>query len=162
MLDIGFSELLLCFIVALIVLGPERLPAAARGIGRWTGKARSYMRNLTAELERESHVAEFKQQVSDAKRILDDESAEMKKSFDQTTSQIENETRAVAAEVQQQVAEVRQPEATPSTPGEAAAVVTAAADLPATPAEHKTPETVVGVQAPVAAVPETKSPDPHV
>ncbi|MCK9384222.1 MAG: Sec-independent protein translocase protein TatB [Nevskia sp.] len=162
MLDIGFSELLLCFIVALIVLGPERLPAAARGIGRWTGKARSYMRNLTAELERESHVAEFKQQVSDAKRILDDESSEMKKSFDQTASQIETETRAVAAEVQQQVAEVTQPEAAPNLPGEAATAATPVPELPTTSAEHETPVAVAGIQAPVAAALETKPPDPHV
>ena len=51
MLDFSFSELLLCFVVALVVLGPERMPALARTVGRWTGKARVYMRNLTAELE---------------------------------------------------------------------------------------------------------------
>jgi sec-independent protein translocase protein TatB len=52
--DVGFSELVLCFVVALIVLGPQKLPAVARTLGRWTGRARSYVRNLSAELERES------------------------------------------------------------------------------------------------------------
>jgi len=101
MLDISFSELLLCFIVALVVLGPERLPGIARGVGRWTGKARSYVRNLTAELERESHIAEFKQQVTDAKRILEDESKSMQQSLEKTASAVENESRAMAAEVKQ-------------------------------------------------------------
>ncbi|MDR3417740.1 MAG: Sec-independent protein translocase protein TatB [Nevskia sp.] len=70
MLDFSFSELLLCFVVALVVLGPERMPGVARTVGRWTGKARVYMRNLTAELERESQVAELKKQIEDAQRVL--------------------------------------------------------------------------------------------
>jgi sec-independent protein translocase protein TatB len=78
MFDISFSELLLCFLVALVVLGPERMPGLARGLGRWTGQARSYMRNLTAELERESQVAEIKRQVADAQQLLREESETFK------------------------------------------------------------------------------------
>jgi sec-independent protein translocase protein TatB len=70
MLDFSFSELLLCFVVALVVLGPERMPAVVRAVGRWTGKARVYMRNLSAELERETQVAELKKQIDDAQRLL--------------------------------------------------------------------------------------------
>ncbi len=99
MFDISFSELLLCFVVALVVLGPERLPAIARGVGRWTGKARGYMRNLSAELERETQVAEIKQQIVDAKRILNEESAAMKQTFTETADQ----TRAVIDEARQHV-----------------------------------------------------------
>ncbi|MBI3171399.1 MAG: twin-arginine translocase subunit TatB, partial [Hydrocarboniphaga effusa] len=47
MFEIGFSELLLCFVVALVVLGPQKLPVVARTLGRWTGRARMYVRNLT-------------------------------------------------------------------------------------------------------------------
>lgn len=54
MFDVGFSELLLCFVVALVVLGPQKLPAVARALGRWTARARSYVRNLSNELERET------------------------------------------------------------------------------------------------------------
>ncbi|GAC1625815.1 MAG: hypothetical protein NVS9B10_13180 [Nevskia sp.] len=99
MLDISFSELLLCFVVALVVLGPERLPGLARGIGRWTGKARSYMRNLSAELDRESSVAEFRQQIGDAKRILNEESTAMKQSFDEVAA----EGRSILGEARRQV-----------------------------------------------------------
>lgn len=69
MFDIGFGELFLCFVIALIVLGPERLPKVARSVGRWTGQARGYLRNLSTELERETHAAELKQKLDEANRL---------------------------------------------------------------------------------------------
>lgn len=73
MFDVGFSELVLCFVVALIVLGPERLPAVARAFGRWTGMARTYLRNLSTELERETQTAGLKQQLMDARQTFEQE-----------------------------------------------------------------------------------------
>ena len=93
MLDFSFSELLLCFVVALVVLGPERLPGVVRTVGRWTGKARVYMRNLSAELERETQVAELKKQIEDAQRLLREQThdfqAEAGKLMSQVKPQIE-------------------------------------------------------------------------
>jgi sec-independent protein translocase protein TatB len=86
-LDFSFSELLLCFVVALVVLGPERMPAVARTVGRWTGKARVYMRNLTAELERETQVAELKKQLDDAQRILREQSQTLQSHVDKLQSE---------------------------------------------------------------------------
>lgn len=70
MFDFSFGELLLCFLIALIVLGPQRLPGVARAIGRWTGQAKSYMRNLTAELERETQLSEMKKQLEEVQRTM--------------------------------------------------------------------------------------------
>lgn len=70
MFDVGFSELVLCFLVALIVLGPQKLPAVARAMGRWTGRARSYVRNLTTELEREAGHADIRRDLADAARAV--------------------------------------------------------------------------------------------
>ena len=70
MFEIGFSELLLCFIVALVVLGPQKLPAVARALGRWTGRARSYVRNLSAELERETGGSSLKRDLDEAAQAL--------------------------------------------------------------------------------------------
>ena len=53
MFEIGFTELLLVGIVALLVLGPERLPVAARTLGRGLGQARRALHALKTQVERE-------------------------------------------------------------------------------------------------------------
>ena len=58
MLDVGFSEILLTSAIALIVLGPEKLPKVARQVGNWMGRARAMARQLTEQLEREVSSAE--------------------------------------------------------------------------------------------------------
>lgn len=70
MFDISFGEMALCFIVALVVLGPEKLPKVARTVGRWMGQARSYARNLSMELERETQVMDIKRHLLDARSAL--------------------------------------------------------------------------------------------
>lgn len=73
MFDVGFSELALIAIVALVVLGPERLPEAARALGKWVGRARRMMRQMSEELEREVDVSDLRQQFRDAKRSVEEE-----------------------------------------------------------------------------------------
>ena len=58
MFDIGFSELLIVAVVALVVLGPERLPKAARFAGLWVRRARAQWYSVKAELEREQQRAQ--------------------------------------------------------------------------------------------------------
>jgi sec-independent protein translocase protein TatB len=53
MFEVGFQELLLISVVALVVLGPERLPKVLRQVGRWVGKARSMARQFREQLESE-------------------------------------------------------------------------------------------------------------
>src|ERR1700735_697213 len=59
MLDVGFSEILLTSAIALIVLGPERLPQVARQVGNWMGRARAMARQLSEQLEREVSAEEL-------------------------------------------------------------------------------------------------------
>ena len=61
MFDIGFWELALIAVVALLVLGPERLPKAARTAGLWVGRARRVMANLKSEIDREIKAEELKE-----------------------------------------------------------------------------------------------------
>jgi len=63
MLDVGFSEILLTSAIALIVLGPERLPKVARQVGNWMGRARAMARQLTEQLEREVNAEELLRQT---------------------------------------------------------------------------------------------------
>lgn len=56
MFEVGFSELLLISVVALIVLGPERLPKLVAQVGRWVGKARSMARQFREQLESEVNL----------------------------------------------------------------------------------------------------------
>ncbi len=58
MFDIGFSEILLIFTLALIVLGPEKLPKVAAQVGRWIGRARGMARQFREQLEEEVNLEE--------------------------------------------------------------------------------------------------------
>src|SRR5512135_3713225 len=53
MFEVGFSEILLIFAIALLVLGPNKLPKLAADIGRWAGRARAMARQLRTQLEQE-------------------------------------------------------------------------------------------------------------
>lgn len=61
MFEVGFSELLMVGLVALLVIGPERLPKAARVAGLWVGKARRMMAGVQAEIHAELQAEEMRQ-----------------------------------------------------------------------------------------------------
>lgn len=97
MFDIGFSELLLFGVIALIVLGPEKLPQAARTAGQWYAKLRRTVSTLQSEIEAELDLAETRQQMqnelakirqteSDMKRELAEMRGSMQK-FEQSQNQ---------------------------------------------------------------------------
>ena len=60
MFDIGFLELVVILVLALLVLGPERLPKAARSVGYWFGKARRYVEGIKSQVEAEFDSTEVK------------------------------------------------------------------------------------------------------
>lgn len=66
MFDIGFVELLICGVIALLVLGPERLPTAARAAGRWIGGARRMVNQFTSELDRQLKAEELREELRKA------------------------------------------------------------------------------------------------
>jgi len=65
MFDIGFWELALVGIVALLVIGPERLPKVARVAGFWLGKARRTVDAVKHEIKEELHAEEMRQMLRD-------------------------------------------------------------------------------------------------
>ena len=60
MFESSFLEMLVIGIVALLVIGPERLPPVARTIGRWIGKIRRFVATTRADIERELHTEELR------------------------------------------------------------------------------------------------------
>lgn len=72
MFDIGFSELLVIAVVALVVLGPERLPKAARFAGLWVRRARAQWYSVKSELERELAADELKRSLYDTEAAMRD------------------------------------------------------------------------------------------
>ncbi|MBF5056891.1 Sec-independent protein translocase TatB [Alcanivorax sp. 521-1] len=70
MFDIGFSELTLIFVIGLVVLGPERLPKAARTVGYWMGRARSTFNHLRGELEREALNQDMRERMEKQMREM--------------------------------------------------------------------------------------------
>ena len=66
MFDIGFVELLICGVIALLILGPERLPQAARAAGRWVGGAKRMASQFSSELDRQLKADELREELRKA------------------------------------------------------------------------------------------------
>ena len=67
MFDLGFLEIFICGVIALLVLGPERLPGAARAAGHWVGKARRMTRQFSEELDRQVKADEIRERIKKEK-----------------------------------------------------------------------------------------------
>lgn len=78
MFDIGFSELLVIAVVALIVLGPERLPKAARFAGLWMRRARQQWYSVKSEFENELAADELKRSLRETQASLRDAEAQLR------------------------------------------------------------------------------------
>lgn len=75
MFDIGFQELVLIAILALLVAGPERLPGLARNCGLWIGRLKRYINNARREIEQELKLDEdmrFDDKLSDLDNLMRD------------------------------------------------------------------------------------------
>lgn len=68
MFDIGFFELAVIGVVALIVIGPERLPQVARTAGLWFGRIRKFVGNVKADIDREIKADELKRVLQEQEK----------------------------------------------------------------------------------------------
>lgn len=91
MFDIGFSELLLTALIALVVFGPERLPQAARTAGLWIGRFRRVLADTRREVERELGTDEIRRQLHNE---------QIMKSLNESPRAIENALRETVDSVQ--------------------------------------------------------------
>ena len=71
MFDVGFWEVSLIFVVALLVVGPEKLPSLARTVGLYVGKARRYADHVRREIDTEVRNAELKELEKETQALAD-------------------------------------------------------------------------------------------
>ena len=150
MFDVGFQELTLIGVIALIVVGPERLPKMARTIGLWMGKIRYYVGQVKSDIEREVRAQELKEMLDKPARELDDlykVAEETKGTLDQAKDALGEAKAALEGEP-----------ASISTPNEPAAGSIFPTELPAPGAESEPagpPRNTAGTTSPETAPVET-------
>ncbi|MES2564242.1 MAG: Sec-independent protein translocase protein TatB [Pseudomonadota bacterium] len=151
MFDIGFSELMVIAVVALIVIGPERLPKVARTLGHLFGRMQRYVNDVKADISREMELDELRKlqtTVQDAAR-----------SFEQSVTNEVNATGADLRKIAQDADPLSTHSSLPSTdtpsatpPPELPAIASAApVDTALTPAEASA-QLKLDIDSPPAAV----------
>jgi len=70
--DMGFTEILFVAVIAIIVLGPEKLPEAMVQIGRFVGKIKKLWRDATADIRKELELEEMKEEMQKYKKQLEE------------------------------------------------------------------------------------------
>ena len=98
MFDIGFSELLLVFVIGLIVLGPQRLPVAVKTVASWIRTLRSLATTVQNELAQELKLQEFQESLKKVEKAsLDNLTPELKASMDELREAAESMKRSYTA-----------------------------------------------------------------
>ena len=99
MFDIGFSELLIIFVVALLVIGPERLPVVARKMGLYLGKMKRSFQSIKDEVEKELEIEAVKAKLKENAMLA--EAKEIEAELTQTSEkikQVDIETKNLTAD----------------------------------------------------------------
>lgn len=104
MFDFSFTEMLLSGVVALVVLGPERLPKVARKAGEWVGKIQRLAAGVKQELAANGEYAE----LSKVKQDFTNTVADLKQELHDFGKQVEQETQTIAQHTQEIAAQAQQ------------------------------------------------------
>jgi len=93
--DVGFSEIALIAVVALVVVGPERLPRVARMAGRMLGQLQRYVHSVKSEIDREMQLEELKKLQGELNTAAQD----LESSLREGVKAVESEARAVEGDI---------------------------------------------------------------
>jgi len=91
MFDVGFSEIVVIAVVALIVIGPERLPKAARTLGHLFGRLQRYVNDVKSDISREIELDELRK----LQKQVQTAAADLKSSVESTARSVESGVREV-------------------------------------------------------------------
>jgi sec-independent protein translocase protein TatB len=138
MFDIGFSELMVIGVVALVVIGPERLPKVARTLGVLFGRLQSYVTQVKSDISREMELAEL---------------GKMKSEFESAARSFQSDVESKAAETER---ELREAQASiekslvtePSVEGEPPATAPGSAEVTSTETSPASPQLELGIEEP--------------
>jgi sec-independent protein translocase protein TatB len=131
MFDIGFSELFVCGVVALIVIGPERLPKVARTLGVLFGRLQRYVTQVKADINREMELAEL---------------GKVKTEFENAARSFQSDVESKANEIDREMREAQS-----SIERTLDATAPAANDAPVAPPPEVSPQLELGIEEPIAA-----------
>ncbi|MDB5923985.1 MAG: twin arginine-targeting protein translocase TatB [Betaproteobacteria bacterium] len=113
MFDIGFSELMVIAVVALIVIGPERLPKVARTLGHLFGRMQRYVNDVKADISREMELDELRK----LQTSMQDAARSFERSVTQEVNATEAELQKIAQEANTMAAENLAPTPPPASAG---------------------------------------------
>ncbi len=99
MFDIGFSELMVISVVALVVIGPERMPRVARTVGALLGRVQRYVHEVKADIQSEVDLEEFnriKSSFYDATKAIEHSAMQVRKELDATAASLNKSIAATS------------------------------------------------------------------
>jgi sec-independent protein translocase protein TatB len=115
MFDIGFSELLVIGVVALIVIGPEKLPRVARTVGHLAGRLQRYVSDVKADINREIELEELRKMRDSMQQAASNFESSVHSEVSKTETELNKSVEAVVGDVKppaEKPAEARKPEET--------------------------------------------------
>lgn len=127
MFNFSFGELLLIGVIALLVLGPERLPGAARTAGMWIGKIRRTISDLQNEVTSQFEAEELRKELRETQNRIDSGLSRLKKSVQGTEDELRQSLQETENEIRSSMESASAPEQSleaqaPSPPAPAAAI----------------------------------------
>ena len=91
MFDIGFFEICLIGIIALLVIGPEKLPRVARTVGLWLGRARGMVKTVKYEIDEQIRMDELKQSMKETSDQIESKVTQTVDNVESSIEQVETE-----------------------------------------------------------------------
>lgn len=103
MFDVGFTEIMLIGVVALVVIGPERLPDVARTVGAHIGKVQRFVTGVKRDFKKELEAGELKKLIGDQKDQID----ELRKIVDTTRQDFSKSASEITGDAKERFAEIQ-------------------------------------------------------
>jgi len=108
MFDVGFPEIMMIGAVALIVIGPERLPDVARKVGRWVAKFQRFVRGVRSDVARELESGELKALIGDQREQINELRGMVKdaqRDIEKTTSAAVKDAESSFSEIENSISQ---------------------------------------------------------